>query len=74
MTVRKNISLGAYTRKDRAGVAADLERMMQLFPILRDRKNQMAGNLNGEEQQMLAIARVSWADRSCSSWMNPQSD
>ena len=58
MTVRKNISLGAYTRKDRSGVAADLERMMQLFPILRDRKNQMAGNLSGGEQQMLAIARA----------------
>jgi branched-chain amino acid transport system ATP-binding protein len=58
MTVWKNVTLGAYTRTDRAGVASDLERMMELFPILRDRKNQMAGSLSGGEQQMLAIARA----------------
>jgi branched-chain amino acid transport system ATP-binding protein len=58
MTVLKNITLGAYTRKDRTGVAADLERMMELFPILRERKNQVAGSLSGGEQQMLAIARA----------------
>jgi branched-chain amino acid transport system ATP-binding protein len=58
MTVWKNITLGAYTRKDRAGVVEDLERMLGLFPILRDRKSQIAGSLSGGEQQMLAIARA----------------
>ncbi len=58
MTVLKNLSLGAYTRKDRMGVREDMERMMVLFPILKDRINQLAGSLSGGEQQMLAIARA----------------
>ena len=58
MTVFKNITLGAYTRKDKDGIREDLNRMLNLFPILRERKNQMAGSLSGGEQQMLAIARA----------------
>jgi len=58
MTVLKNISLGAYTRKDKKGVREDIRQMMELFPILKDRQSQMAGSLSGGEQQMLAIARA----------------
>ncbi len=58
MTVLKNISLGAYTRNDRSGVREDMKRMMDLFPILKERKDQLAGSLSGGEQQMLAIARA----------------
>jgi len=58
MTVMKNLLLGAYTRKDRNGVRDDLQRVMGLFPILKERENQLAGSLSGGEQQMLAIARA----------------
>ncbi len=58
MTVLKNINLGAYTRKDKDGIREDLNRVLDLFPILKERKNQMAGSLSGGEQQMLAIARA----------------
>jgi branched-chain amino acid transport system ATP-binding protein len=58
MTVLENLELGAYTRRDRAGVKADLQRMLQLFPILGERREQRAGTLSGGEQQMLAIARA----------------
>ena len=50
--------MGAYTRSDRAGVAADLERVYSLFPRLRERRKQTAGTLSGGEQQMLAMARA----------------
>ena len=56
MTVRENLELGAY-RRPRAEIAADIERMEERFPILRDRRNAEAGTLSGGEQQMLAIAR-----------------
>jgi branched-chain amino acid transport system ATP-binding protein len=58
-TVRDNLMLGGYTRmsQDRAGVAEDLERVLGLFPRLRERLGQEAGTLSGGEQQMLAIAR-----------------
>jgi branched-chain amino acid transport system ATP-binding protein len=58
-TVEDNLLLGAYTRlpRDRARVAALMEREMARFPILRDRRHQLAGTLSGGEQQMLAIAR-----------------
>lgn len=58
-TVQQNLELGAYSRKaTRAGVAADIERMLHLFPRLEGRIDQMAGTLSGGEQQMLAIARA----------------
>jgi branched-chain amino acid transport system ATP-binding protein len=58
-TVRENLLLGGYTRlrSDPAGVAADEERMLTLFPRLKERLTQEAGTLSGGEQQMLAIAR-----------------
>jgi branched-chain amino acid transport system ATP-binding protein len=58
MSVAENIALGATTRNDRAEVAADTERVLAMFPVLRDRYRQRAGNLSGGEQQMLAIARA----------------
>ncbi len=58
LTVRENLDLGAYLRRDRAGVDADRERAFGLFPILRERQAQVAGTLSGGEQQMLAVARA----------------
>jgi branched-chain amino acid transport system ATP-binding protein len=58
MTVRENLELGAYTRRDRGGVSADLDRTFELFPRLKERLDGMAGNLSGGEQQMLAIGRA----------------
>ncbi|HWS76180.1 MAG TPA: ABC transporter ATP-binding protein [Quisquiliibacterium sp.] len=58
LTVRENLLMGAYTRQDRDGVAGDIERMYNYFPILRERQNQEAGQLSGGQQQMLAIARA----------------
>jgi branched-chain amino acid transport system ATP-binding protein len=58
MTVAENLDMGAYTRRDKAGVAADLERVFGLFPRLQERRKQAAGTLSGGEQQMLAIGRA----------------
>jgi branched-chain amino acid transport system ATP-binding protein len=58
LTVTENLRLGAWIRRDRAGVAEDLERMFTLFPRLRERREQFAGTLSGGEQQMLAVARA----------------
>ncbi|MBU2549347.1 MAG: ABC transporter ATP-binding protein [Proteobacteria bacterium] len=58
MTVYENLEMGAYLRKDKAGIRQDIEDIFQLFPILGDRLNQDAGTLSGGEQQMLAIARA----------------
>ena len=58
LTVRENLEMGAYVRRDRRGVDADLERVSTHFPILAERRRQMAGTLSGGEQQMLAIARA----------------
>jgi branched-chain amino acid transport system ATP-binding protein len=58
MTVRENILMGAFTRPDKAAVAADFERMMALFPRLKERRAQLAGTLSGGEQQMVAMARA----------------
>jgi len=59
LTVRDNLELGAYTRRDGAAArAADLERIYALFPVLKDRADGLAGNLSGGEQQMLAIGRA----------------
>src|SRR5688572_27618496 len=58
MTVLENLDMGAYTRRDKAGIEADLERVFGLFPRLRERMRQHAGTLSGGEQQMLAIGRA----------------
>jgi branched-chain amino acid transport system ATP-binding protein len=58
LTVKDNLILGAYTRKDRKKIAADIESMERLFPILAQRRSQASGTLSGGEQQMLAIARA----------------
>ncbi len=58
LTVRENLAMGAFTRRDRVGIAADLERVYGYFPILRERTGQQAGRLSGGQQQMLAIARA----------------
>jgi branched-chain amino acid transport system ATP-binding protein len=57
LSVAENLDLGAYARRDRAGIAADLEMVFALFPRLRERRTQPARTLSGGEQQMLAIAR-----------------
>jgi len=57
-TVLTNLELGAYTRSDRLGIKADIERQFLTFPRLGERRNQLAGTLSGGEQQMLAIARA----------------
>ena len=56
--VLENLRMGAYLRRDREHIREDLERMMELFPILRQRQSQLGGTLSGGEQQMLAIARA----------------
>lgn len=58
MTVLENLEMGAYLRKDKKGIAEDLESVYERFPILADRKKQLAGTLSGGEQQMLAIGRA----------------
>ncbi|MCU0931138.1 MAG: ABC transporter ATP-binding protein [Serpentinimonas sp.] len=58
MSITENLLMGAYTRKDKAGIAADVERMFGIFPRLRERKDQLAGTMSGGEQQMLAMARA----------------
>jgi len=58
LTVGENLDLGAYLRRDRAGIRADLERSFALFPVLAERLAQVAGTLSGGEQQMLAVARA----------------
>ena len=57
-TVLENLQMGAYLRWDREHIREDLEQMMELFPILRQRQSQLGGTLSGGEQQMLAIARA----------------
>ncbi|WP_028972568.1 ABC transporter ATP-binding protein [Spirochaeta cellobiosiphila] len=58
MTVRDNLLLGAYTRKDNEAIAEDLENVYQRFPRLKERYNQLSGTLSGGEQQMLAMGRA----------------
>ena len=58
LTVRENLEMGAYVRRDAAAVASDVDRLCALFPILAERRAQPAGTLSGGEQQMLAIARA----------------
>ena len=58
LTVKENLELGAYLRRDREGIARDTERAYALFPILAERRHQISGTLSGGEQQMLAVARA----------------
>ena len=58
MTVQENLDLGAFLRRDSDGIREDLERVLDLFPILRQRRKQFGGTLSGGEQQMLAIGRA----------------
>ena len=58
MTVLEHLEVGAFTRRDAAGIAEDLERVFHYFPRLRERTRQLAGTLSGGEQQMLAIGRA----------------
>jgi branched-chain amino acid transport system ATP-binding protein len=56
-SVQRNLELGAFTRRDRREVAESLERVLEIFPFLKERRHQLAGTLSGGEQQMVAIAR-----------------
>ncbi len=58
MTITENLQIGAYVRDDKAGIAADIERMFAIFPRLKERKDQLAGTMSGGEQQMLAMGRA----------------
>jgi len=58
MSVDENLRIGAHSRTDRGGIAADRERLLAQFPLLKDRLHQQAGTLSGGEQQMLAMARA----------------
>ena len=58
MTITENLQIGAYVRNDKAGIAADIQRMFDIFPRLRERKDQLAGTMSGGEQQMLAMGRA----------------
>jgi branched-chain amino acid transport system ATP-binding protein len=62
LTVEENLQTGAYTNKDRESTGAAYERTMELFPVLKERRNSVAGYLSGGEQQMLAIGRALMAD------------
>jgi branched-chain amino acid transport system ATP-binding protein len=58
LSVWDNLQLGAYTRADKAGIRRDVDRVFELFPILRERRAQAGGTLSGGEQQMLAVGRA----------------
>ena len=58
MTITENLQMGAHIRKDKAGIAADMDRVFTTFPRLKERKDQLAGTMSGGEQQMLAMGRA----------------
>ena len=58
LTVMENLNMGAFLRKDKQGIKADMDHVFQLFPILAERRHQAGGTLSGGEQQMLAISRA----------------
>ncbi len=58
LSVKENLAMGAYTRRDKSGIQEDFQRVFHYFPILKERLNQWAGTLSGGEQQMLAIGRA----------------
>jgi len=62
MTVKENLELGAFIRNDKAAVTADMERVLDLFPRLKERIDQRAGTMSGGEQQMLAVSRALMGD------------
>jgi branched-chain amino acid transport system ATP-binding protein len=62
MTVLENLEMGRYTRRNQPGWEAELERVHRLFPLLKERRGQLAGTLSGGEQQMLAIGRALMAN------------
>ena len=57
LSVRDNLNMGAFLRNDKDGIDKDMKRIFELFPILKERENQIAGTLSGGEQQMLAMGR-----------------
>ena len=57
LTVRENLRMGSFLRNDKDGISKDMNRIFELFPILKERENQLAGTLSGGEQQMLAMGR-----------------
>ena len=57
LTVKENLEMGAYTRKDKAAIKSDMEHVFELFPRLKERIRQISGTLSGGEQQMLAMGR-----------------
>ncbi|MFT4266221.1 MAG: ABC transporter ATP-binding protein [Xenophilus sp.] len=58
MTITENLQIGAYVRNDKAGIAADIDRVFGIFPRLKERATQLAGTMSGGEQQMLAMGRA----------------
>lgn len=58
LTVRENLEMGAFTRKDKKEIAEDMEKCFKLFPVLKERSSQLSGTLSGGEQQMLAMCRA----------------
>ena len=58
MTITENLQMGAHIRTDKAGIAADMEKVFTTFPRLKERKDQLAGTMSGGEQQMLAMGRA----------------
>ncbi|MEP6913327.1 MAG: ABC transporter ATP-binding protein [bacterium] len=58
LSVRENLQMGAYLKKDKRAISAEMERVFQMFPRLKERESQKAGTLSGGEQQMLAIGRA----------------
>ncbi len=62
LSVKDNLELGAFLRSDRAGIDADLERIFEMFPRVKERLNQKAGTLSGGEQQMVAMGRALMSD------------
>jgi branched-chain amino acid transport system ATP-binding protein len=64
MTVLENLEMGAFTRKDPVGIRADIDRVYELFPRLKEREKQKAGTMSGGEQQMLAMGRALMAQPS----------
>jgi len=62
LTVAENLDMGAFSRKDKSNIGADLNRVFELFPRLKERRNQVAGTLSGGEQQMLATGRALMAN------------
>jgi branched-chain amino acid transport system ATP-binding protein len=58
MTIIENLQMGAYIRDDKDGIGADIDKMFEIFPRLKERRDQLAGTMSGGEQQMLAMGRA----------------